>query len=232
MIEHEWWDYENADEMAAALAGDIHYILAGAIAEKEAALAVFPGGSTPLKTLEKLAETDLDWASVTIVPSDDRMVAFTDPASNAGMLARIFAPLGATIIPLTEGGDGDPAAAARTANARLKAMDWAPDIAWLGMGADGHVASIFPGPDLAAALEAPHLAVAVRPDPLPANAPYARVTLTRNALLAADALTFALQGQDKRDMLEQAIADGPSSRVPVGRLLADAEQAIDLHWCP
>lgn len=232
MIEHEWWDYETPDELAEALAGDIHYILSGAISEKEEALAVFPGGSTPLKTLEKLAETDLDWSRVTIIPSDDRMVAFTDPASNAGMLARIFAPLGATVIPLTEGGNGDAAAAARTANARLRALDWAPDLVWLGVGTDGHVASIFPGPDLAAALEAPHLAVAVRPDPLPDNAPYPRVTLTRTAILAADAMTFALQGADKRRVLEQAIADGPSSRFPVGRLLADAEQAIDIHWCP
>ncbi len=232
MIEHEWWDYETAEAMVDAVAGDVHYVLSGAIAERGEALAVLPAGRAQEAALRRLAGTELDWSQVTIVPTDDRMVPFTDPASNAGMLARIFAPLGATVIPLTAGGDGDPAAAARTANARLKALDWAPDIAWLAMGADGHVASIFPGPDLANALEAPHLAVAVRPDPLAAEAPVLRVTLTRQALLAADAITFALQGADMRATLERAIADGPSSRLPVGRLLADAEQAIDIHWCP
>jgi 6-phosphogluconolactonase len=232
MIEHEWWEHETPEAMAAEVAGDIAYILSGAIGEKGWALAVFPGGRTPERALERLAAADLDWSKVTIVPSDDRMVPFDDPASNAGMLARIFMPMGATIVPLTEGGAGDPHAAARTANARLRALDWAPDIAWLGMGADGHVASIFPGPDLAAALEAPHLAVAVRPQPLPAAAPYARVTLSAQAIRAADAITFAIQGRDKRATLERAIAEGPSSRLPVGRLLADAEQAIDIHWCP
>ena len=43
---------------------------------------------------------------------------------------------------------------------------------------------------------------------------------------------IALQGQAKRDMLEQAIADGQSSRLPIGRVLAEAEQPIDIHWCP
>jgi len=43
---------------------------------------------------------------------------------------------------------------------------------------------------------------------------------------------IALQGQDKRDMLEQAIADGQSSRLPIGRVLAEFDQPIDIHWCP
>ena len=60
----------------------------------------------------------------------------------------------------------------------------------------------------------------------------ARVTLTRASIVSARTVMIALQGQDKRDMLEQAIADGQSSRLPIGRVLAEFDQPIDIHWCP
>ena len=102
------------------------------------------------------------------------------------------------------------------------------------MGEDGHTASIFAGPDLEDALNAPttRRAVGVMPDPLPPEAPVARVTLTRSAILSARTIVIAISGQAKRDLLEQAIEDGPSSTLPIGRLLAEAEQPIDIHWCP
>ena len=108
------------------------------------------------------------------------------------------------------------------------------DLVFLGMGEDGHTASIFAGPDLDDALNAPKArrAVGVMPDPLPPEAPVARVTLTRSSILAARTLLIAISGQKKRDLLEQAIADGHSSKLPIGRVLAEAEQPIDIHWVP
>jgi 6-phosphogluconolactonase len=70
------------------------------------------------------------------------------------------------------------------------------------------------------------------PDPLPEGAPVARVTLTRAAILSARTVLITITGQRKRELLEQAIADGQSSRLPIGRVLAEAEQPIDIHWCP
>jgi 6-phosphogluconolactonase len=102
------------------------------------------------------------------------------------------------------------------------------------MGKDGHTASIFPGPDLQAALDAPKArrAIGVIPDPLPAEAPVARVTLTRAAILSARTVLITITGDEKRAVLEQAIADGQSSKLPIGRVLAEAEQPIDIHWAP
>jgi 6-phosphogluconolactonase len=102
------------------------------------------------------------------------------------------------------------------------------------MGKDGHTASIFAGPDLQDALDAPRArrAIGVMPEPLPAEAPVARVTLTRAAILSARTLMITITGDEKRALLEQAITDGQSSKLPIGRVLAEAEQPIDIHWAP
>jgi 6-phosphogluconolactonase len=70
------------------------------------------------------------------------------------------------------------------------------------------------------------------PDPLPAEAPVPRVTLTRAAILSARTILITITGGTKRELLEGAIADGPSSKLPIGRVLAEVEQPIDIHWCP
>jgi 6-phosphogluconolactonase len=67
---------------------------------------------------------------------------------------------------------------------------------------------------------------------MPVDAPVARVTLTRASILAARTILITVTGAEKRAVLEQAIADGQSSKLPIGRVLAEAEQPIDIHWCP
>ena len=58
------------------------------------------------------------------------------------------------------------------------------------------------------------------------------MTLTRAAVLSARTVTITITGQEKRALLEQAIADGQSSKLPIGRVLAEIDQPIDIHWCP
>lgn len=231
MTEAEWWDYDDAAELAEAVAGDVGFLIESALDARGDAIVALPGGRTPLAALHKLAAMKLKWKSVTIVPTDDRLVAVDNPASNVRMLAEIFLPLGARVVPLT-GGSLAPAAAGKAADARLSDLHWPLDLAWLGMGADGHTASIFPGPDMDAALSAPHRAIGVTPDPMPADAPFARVTLTARAITEARAVTLAITGADKRAVLERALADGAGSPYPIGRLLAASDLAIDIHWCP
>ncbi len=150
---------------------------------------------------------------------------------SAGIALRDGRHLSCRFLPLT-GGGLKPEDAGKAADARLQAIHWPLDLVWLGMGADGHTASIFPGPDLEAALAAPYRAIGVTPDPLPKEAPVARVTLTRGAILSAKSVLISISGEVKKELLEDALADGASSKLPVGRVLADASQAIDIHWCP
>ena len=232
MIEVEWWDYDSPEELAEAVAGDVGFIIDSALDARGEALIALPGGKTPLPIYAKLAAVKLDWKRVTIIPTDDRLVPMTDELSNVRAIARTFLPAGARVFPIT-GDIADYALAGNSANAKLSELKFPLDLAWLGVGKDGHTASIFPGPDLDAALNAPkgRNAIGVMPDPLPAEAPVARVTLTRSALLSARTLLITVTGQDKRELLEGAIADGHSSKLPIGRVLAEAEQPIDIHWC-
>jgi len=230
--EIEWWDYDDADEMAAAVAGDVQFIIESAIDARGAAVVALAGGKTPLPIYEKLAQAKLDWKRVTIVPGDDRLVPLGDPLSNVTAIGKVFIPKGARVIPLISATVADYKAAGRAADAILQDLHWPLDLCLLGVGGDGHCASIFPGPDFDEALNGPkeRRATGVMPDPLPPEAPVARVTLSKAAIVSARALMIAATGQAKRDVLEQAIEQGASSNYPVGRVLADVELPVDIHW--
>ena len=233
MIEAEWWEYDSLDELADAVAGDVGFIVESALDARGEALIAVPGGKTPVPIYAQLAEAKLDWKKVTIIPSDERLVPLTDERSNVRAIAQAFLPSGARVFPI--GSDiADYKLAGNSANAKLGDLKFPLDLAWLGMGTDGHTASLFAGPDLDEALNAPkgRHAVGVMPDPLPEDAPVARVTLTRSAILSARTVLITITGEEKKALLEQAIADGHSSKLPIGRVLAEAEQPIDIHWAP
>ncbi len=231
-IEAEWWDYETMDELADAVAGDVGFIIDSALDGHDRALIALPGGKTPVAALKKLAAQKRNWKDVTIIPTDDRIVDVTSDLSNVAMLAKLFLPLGARVIPLTGATAADYKMSGKAADARLQDLPWPPDLVWLGMGADGHTASIFPGPDLDEALNGPkeRRALGVMPEPLPVEAPVARVSLSRAAILSTRTLLITIAGDEKKAVLERAIEDGAGSGVPIGRVLAECELAVDVHW--
>lgn len=227
MIEAEWWDYDSPDEMAEAVAGDVGFIIESALDARGSAMLALPATESALAIYPKLADAAVKWKQVTIVPTDDLIVGVDNERSKARSLAQLFLPKGARVVPIVTPLD-DYRLAGNSADARLQDLPWPPDLVWLSVGEDGSAAGIAAGPDLQDALDAPKArrAVGVKPD---GGEP--RVTLTRASMLSARTIMIALQGQAERDMLEQAIADGQSSKLPIGRVLAEAEQPIDIHWC-
>jgi 6-phosphogluconolactonase len=228
MIEAEWWDYDSPDEMAEAVAGDVGFIVESALDARGSAMLALPATETALAIYPQLADAAVKWKQVTIVPTDDLIVGVDNERSKARALAQLFLPKGARVVPIVTPLD-DYRLAGNSADARLQDLPWPPDLVWLSVGEDGSAAGIAAGPDLQDALDAPKArrAVGVKPE---SGEP--RVTLTRASILSARTIMIALQGQAKRDMLEQAIADGQSSKLPIGRVLAEAQQPIDIHWCP
>lgn len=232
MTEIEWWEYDDAAELADAVAGDIQFVIESAIDARGSAVIALAGGKTPLPAYEKLAKAKLDWKRVTIIPGDERIVPLGDPLSNVTALGKIFIPKGARVMPIVPKATDDYKAAGRSADALMQDLHWPLDLCLLGVGGDGHTASIFPGPDYDEALNGPkeRRALGVMPDPLPPEAPVARVSLTRQGIVTARALMIAVSGAAKRKVIEDAIKEGAGSPYPIGRVLADAELPVDIHW--
>jgi len=226
MIEAEWWDYDDADELFDAVASDIEFIIDSALDARGDALIALPGGPVAAPVYARLAKARLNWKRVTILPTDDRLVAPTDAASNTGMLAKAFLPIGARVIPLIGDAKAGYRKAGLDADERLGAMKWPLDLAWLIVDADGGTGSLVASPDLDAAMTAPAKAIGL----MPADGDVGRVTLTRATLMAARTLLVAARGVAAKTALEAAIEAGAKATAPAGRLLAGTELAIDIHW--
>ena len=229
MIEAEWWDYESLDDMAEAVAGDVGFIIESALDARGSALIALPADDTAKAIFPTLASATPQWKKVTVIPTDDRLVPMQDEQSKVRSIAQAFLPAGARVIPIaTE--IADYRLAGNSADARLQDLPWPPDLVWLAVGEDGSAAGIYSGPDFQDALDAPKArrAVGVMPD----QDTVPRVTLTRASILSARTVLITVRGDSNREMLERAIADGHSSSLAIGRVLAEAEQPIDIHWMP
>jgi 6-phosphogluconolactonase len=226
MIEAEWWDYDSPDEWADAVAGDIGFIVDSATDARNAALLAMPAAPECAPVLQRLAKAKLPWKKVAVVPTDDRLVPVSDERSAVRTLAAALIPAGARVLPVaTE--NPDVALAGNAADARLQDLPWPPDLVWLTVDEAGNTAGLTAGPDLQGALDAPKARRAVG---LRADNGDPRVSLTRAAILSARTILITLVGDEARQTLERAIADGHSSKLPIGRVLAEAEQPIDIHW--
>ena len=164
-----------------------------------------PGGSTPFPIIEKLLTGNLDWGRLVVWPNDDRVVPEDHEASNTGKLRALFERAGAEVATLT-------------------IMEQVPPfaLAWLGMGTDGHIASLFPNTD--PRVDEERRILRLTPDPLPPEAPFDRISLTMPALLDSEEIVFVARGAEKRSVLDNAIAG--QSDLPVARLLGAANQPV------
>ncbi|MXO73141.1 6-phosphogluconolactonase [Alteraurantiacibacter buctensis] len=191
---------DHADN--AAIAEWLAARLQAALAAAPGRLAVtLPGGSTPFPILAAMAGKALDWSRIDIWPGDDRVVPEEHPASNVGRIRAALEPLGARVVALAEG-----AVPPRFA------------LSWLGMGTDGHIASLFPNTDPQA--DAPRAVLRLTPDPLPPEAPFDRLSLTIPALVDTDEILFVARGEEKAALFAAAVAGGHD--LPVARLLRAA----------
>jgi 6-phosphogluconolactonase len=169
----------------------------------------FTGGSTPLKVFALLAEQNLDWSDVTIALTDDRCVPDDHPASNFGKLHAALGASGASFERLEEGMEVQPF-----------------DLVWLGMGEDGHVASLFP--HMQALIRPGPSVIATTPIPLPPEAPFDRLTLNRRALKASREIILVVTGASKKALLEKVLAG--SDAYPVSDFLRGYGPPVTIYW--
>lgn len=245
-----WHLSPDAAAQARALAGAVALQLRQAVARRGQALLAVSGGRSPRAFLQALSGQALPWSQVTVLLTDERCVPAHHPDSNARLVRKHLLQGQAAAarwlpffqaLPAAWREPADPArqqaaaehleaselqALAEQAQARLGRAPWPLDVLVLGMGEDGHTASLFARADgLAQALHGPARVAWVRP----VTAPHARLTLTLPVLQQASHAHLVLAGAAKRQALDRAMAQA-SDELTVSQVLRRPGTALQI-WC-
>lgn len=220
--------FARAEDLHVVVAARLWELIDAAVEERGRATIALAGGSTPVPIYNLLREMPLPWDRLTLVPTDERWVNVDDPDSNEGMFRRELlagATAGVELLSMarSRAAAAADAAACDESLARLPAFD----AVLLGMGADGHTASWFPGArGLQAALEGPRRCVAVEP----ATTAQTRITLTRDAVVAAQRLLLVIGGPTKWEVYERARDAPDPTGLPVSAVLHQDRAPVDVYW--
>lgn len=229
-IEH---DHADVDALVTHVADTFVEACRVAIHARGQAWLALAGGRTPLPVYARLAEVGLGGV-VSAVPTDERCVPHDHPSCNLRALREAFAADANIVANSLTREDGDVDASLSQTRALLALNPQPFDGVLLGMGADGHFASLFPGAanlTEGLAMDSGIDAIATLPDPLPPDAPFARISLTLPRLLHAREVHLVVTGADKRTVLRQAQAE-PDLAFPVATLLHAAGHHVHIHWSP
>ncbi|AQZ32959.1 6-phosphogluconolactonase [Pseudomonas sp. LPH1] len=221
--------HDDAEQLAQTLAVRVADALRQAIASRGQATLVVSGGRSPVPFFEALAQQELPWAQVLVSLADERWVPINHAGSNEALVRRhlLRGPAAeARFLSLYQVA-GNLEQAAELADAAVAEL--APiDVLVLGMGDDGHTASLFPhSPNLHQALQ-PDCARRVLPMLAPSE-PAQRLTLTLPVLASARLPLLAIQGQAKLNVLTTALMPGEIAQLPIRAFL---NSPLEIHWCP
>ena len=224
-------EFENPQQLAQDLADHVAERLTAAIASNAHGVAtlVVSGGKSPVAFLQALALKPVEWAKVVVSLADERWVPTEHADSNAGLLNRYLfqGPAAeARFVSLYRPTSTLEEAAAATDEA-LKELP-SIDVLVLGMGDDGHTASLFPdSPNLAEALDL-HGSRRCLPMLAP-SIPHQRLTMTRSLLASATTPILSIAGQAKLTTLRTALAGDDLAQMPVRAFL---NPSLEIYWCP
>lgn len=221
--------FATSAELAAALADKTGTQLRAGIAANGIARLVVSGGRTPLQFFAELRRADLDWGRVEVFLADERWVPAHSERSNAAFVREHLLCADANFTELYREGVSPQDAAGTLAN-RIAGMDHPFDVVVLGMGSDGHTASLFPdAPEISEALSSDAPAAMVLS---PVSQPELRLSLTRGTLINTHLLVLHIEGAEKRAVYEEALGEGPEEEMPVRAILRNDIQVPQVYWCP
>ncbi len=223
--------FENRQAASEAAGAHIVAALERRLGHDSEAALVVSGGSTPVAAFEYLAKQSLDWESVSVLPSDERWVPPGHDDSNEKLVRDTLmtdAAASATFVPLYAE-DTMAEQFVPELDRRLAALPSPFACSLLGMGTDGHFASLFPDADSLDEGLSPDTQIrclAVRT----AASPHPRMSLTLSALLDSDSIALLVFGDEKMKVLEEARAD--EAAYPVSRLLLQDRTPVHVFWAP
>ena len=222
-------EFKSPVLLADGLALKVAKQLSDAIDARGTATLVVSGGRSPVAFFQNLAKQKLDWSKVVVTLADERWVPVEHADSNAGLLKRYLlqGPAAKAQFLSLYSASTNLEQAAEQAD-RLLAELPPIDVLILGMGDDGHTASLFPNsPNLADALKVdgtrrcyPMLAPTV---------PHQRLTMSRALLASAKTTVLSISGQSKLTTLSAALAGDDVAAMPIRAFL---QPTLEIYWCP
>jgi 6-phosphogluconolactonase len=225
--------FADAPVLAGTLAAEIAARLKGAIASRASASLLVSGGHSPIRLFEELRRQELDWARVIIALADERWVDPTEPGSNERLVRETLLREKAAAARLVglKNSAPSPLLGAHAAWERLAGLPRPFDATVLGMGADGHTASLFPG--------SPGLRMALDPSARPAcvamsspTAPHPRLSLNLSALLDSRHVSVLILGEEKLRTYAVACSGTSAEEMPIRAILRQQRVPVGIFWAP
>jgi 6-phosphogluconolactonase len=224
-----WTDCPDRQSWANKAADKIAELLDSSIASRGVASMLVAGGTTPQPIFKRLSQLHLDWSKVHVGLTDERWVRPNHPESNEHLVRNALLrnhAKSARFHPLYRD-TPRPSAAIADAERSISAIPSPYDAVLLGMGTDGHFASLFPGlPETKAGLDLHNPALCVAVDKQQNG--YARLSLTISALLHARLILVAISGRPKRTVALQALAG--ANDTPIATLLSHRKDDLEILW--
>lgn len=212
-----------AQDMARRIAA----ILTDAIAARGVASIALSGGRSARPVLEALSQSDLDWDKVVVTLVDERWVAPDHADSNEKLIREVLlqGPAASARFTPMKNDAADAYAGQAQVEKAFRSLPWPLDIVVLGMGDDGHTASLFPdAQELAAGLSTDALTLAVTP---PA-APHQRMSLSAKAILSSRHIFLQIGGAAKKAVYDRAMEDGPVEELPIRLALGQHAVSVEV----
>lgn len=218
--------YASEDALLSSFVPQIASQLSDAIARRGHAYLVVSGGRTPVALFHQLRLLPMNWQKITVLLADDRWVDTTHADSNAALVREHLLKnqaSSANFINLLAGSESIEADVT-SANRRLAEIPTF-DVVILGMGDDGHTASLFPcSEELQEGLQTSAAVLAVTPQ----TAPHKRLSLSRSRLLNSRQLYVQLKGKSKAEVVEKALAHSPTDSLPISHFLHQTEVPVQV----
>jgi len=227
--------FDSAESMVATLAGEIAADLTDGVRRKDAASFVASGGTTPGILFDALAAREAPWDKIFVTTTDERWVSPDDDRSNEKLIrTRLLRghASGASFVPLKTQ-HGTTVEAEAEVDRAIGNMPRPFDVTLLGMGNDGHMASLFPGAKelpLALDLSSPALACAIAPPDIVQAGP--RMSLTLRAILASRWIVILIRGQEKMRTYRAAQSGTDVLEMPVRAVLHQSTVPVEIYWSP
>jgi 6-phosphogluconolactonase len=223
--------FDNGEQLASTLAQSIADDLRTAIAARGAASLVVSGGRTPAQMFAALALHALPWNKVWVTLADERWVDAPHADSNEALVRRTLLQHHAAAAHFVALKNSAATAKEGEADAvkKISAMPRPFDVVVLGMGDDGHFASLFPqAPQLSLGLDRTNKNLCIATDPI--TAPHARMSLTLSALLASRRIVIQLAGEGKWQVYQRALQAGAEKDLPIRAVIQQTKTPVEVYF--